>query len=143
MKTAIIVVGSHRVGKSKTINRYLKPKLKISERRKKFQLKNKEGEAHSQSKEEAWLRGVVRSQSLEEAGYTGSRLKAFVRSVEHLDLLVLAARPSNEKPSLLKPLKESLEAVGFTVRLVEIVKTPGKSYYKAKAKEIYDLLTRG
>lgn len=38
MKIAVIVVGSHYAGKSKTINKYLKPRLKIRSRAHKFTL---------------------------------------------------------------------------------------------------------
>ena len=42
-KKAIIVVGEHRSGKSKTINKYLKPKLNMRQTQHKFALGNCDG----------------------------------------------------------------------------------------------------
>ena len=51
-KTAIVVVGEHFSGKSKTINKYLKAKLGITERKHKFTYKKCAGYILSQSREE-------------------------------------------------------------------------------------------
>ncbi len=53
MKKAVIVVGKHDVGKSKTINDHLKPKLRIGKHKHKFTRNGKEGFILSQSFEEA------------------------------------------------------------------------------------------
>ena len=66
MKRAVIVVGSHYAGKSKTIKKFFKPLVGISGNRRLFQLDNYGGAVLSQSLEERFGNGHVLSQSLEE-----------------------------------------------------------------------------
>jgi hypothetical protein len=118
---AVIVVGAHHAGKSKTINEYLKPRLGIGRYQHKFSLNGDEGVAYSQSGEEAARRrGYVRSQSIEEAGL-GKYVAGVVSKYLSYRRLVLAARPSEEQGSCLLRLKQELIAVGYTVKVVSVV----------------------
>ncbi len=119
MKKAIIVVGSHYVGKSKTIRQYLKPKLGIGRNKHKFSLNG--------------IAGYILSQSFEEAD---RNLDKTIQRYNIYGLLVLAARPSNEKKSFLKELKLKLHKAGFVVSEVLIERTDEESYYEHKASEI-------
>ena len=66
MRRAVIVVGSHYSGKSKTI-RYFKELVGITPRAQKFALRSELGKALSQSREEvAKHLGLIRSKSVEE-----------------------------------------------------------------------------
>ena len=66
MKKAVIVVGSHYAGKSKTIRKFFKPLVGISGNRRLFQIGQHDGAVLSQSLEERLRDGHVLSQSLEE-----------------------------------------------------------------------------
>src|SRR6185369_11011568 len=106
LKIAVVVVGSHYAGKSKTINKHLKPRLGIRSRAHKFILRRARGRVLSQSQEEAAKRsGFARSQSLEESRRTSADVRALIRAYSSFDRLVLAARPSDETPSLLPLLQ--------------------------------------
>lgn len=132
MKKAIIVVGSHEAGKSRTINEYFKPLIGLSGRQRNFYL----GRVLSQSLEER--EGHLLSQSLEEKGIKS--VKEFIKKYADFKYLVCTARPEGETPSLYKILKAELEKVGFSVSTVFIYSD--KSLYKNKAKEIYNHLQK-
>ena len=120
-KRAVIVVGSHFMGKSRTINRFVKPNLGIKGRQQKFELEGRKGAVLSQSREEAHVqtrRGLARSQSLEEGGALS--IKAVVRRISSFDLLILAARPRNERPSFLIEFVKELRTREFVVHQVHI-----------------------
>jgi len=135
-KRAVIVVGSHHVGKSKTINRYLKPRLGIRETQHRFSLGERIGTVLSQSREEAATqRGIVLSQSFEEAGRC-EYIADFVLKYAHFELLVLAARPSDENPSCLLALKAKLWDAGYKVRDILLVGGQAESYYRGAAETI-------
>ena len=119
-KMAIILVGKHYAGKSKTINKYLKPKLSIDEKQHKFEVEN--------------CKGFILSQTLEERN-------AFVENLERYkiyDVLVLPTRPENEPNSLFQAVKEKLKEFGFDIVVYEIEKDQEKNYYQEKATEIYN-----
>ncbi len=120
MKQAVIVVGSHYVGKSKTINLYLKPKLNIKEREHIFSFNGKPGFILSQSFEEA----------RRDVDYVVGKY------AENYDYLVLAARPDNENPSDLLEAMEKLSKAGFTVHTVIINPENDEGYYAQKSDEI-------
>lgn len=82
MKKAVIVVGSHYAGKSKTINVHLKQKLGIAKHEHKF---TRNGKA-----------GFILSQSFEEADRD---VDYVIKKYVAYDLLVLSARPAHERPS--------------------------------------------
>jgi hypothetical protein len=132
MKKAVIVVGSHCVGKSKTINQYFKPLIGLSGRQRNFM----NGRVLSQSIEER--EGYVLSQSLEEKGLNS--VKEFISKYAIFNYLICAARPDCENPSLYKKLKSELERLGYQVKTVNIIKEQSESFYQAKAKEIYAYL---
>lgn len=137
---AIVVVGTHHAGKSETINKYLKPKLGIRTRQHRFWLNGQTGSVLSQSREEsAWQWGFVLSQSLEEKG-KGEFVSDFVRKYSRFQLLVLAARPSNEIPSCLKLLRSKLTSAGYRVRVVSVVPGQTARYYKEIAGKILQYL---
>ena len=116
---AIILVGEHYAGKSKTINKYLKPKLSIDEKQHKFEIENCEG--------------FILSQTLEERN-------AFVENLDrykNYDVLVLPTRPENEPNSLFHAVKEKLKEFDFDIVIYEIDKDQEENYYLEKATEIY------
>ena len=92
MKKAVILVGKHYAGKSKTINNHLKPKLKIGKRKHKFSRNGKEG--------------FILSQSFEEAGRD---VDFVVSKYSHYELLVLSVRSADESNSCLDEAKSKLE----------------------------------
>lgn len=137
MKRAVIVVGSHYAGKSKTINKYFKRMVGLTTRARKFNLRGTSGRVYSQSREEASrLHGYARSQSLEESGRTAREVLRLIRANAHYKLLVLAARPENEKPSCLPVLKSGLRAAGFRVFLVRVVAKQPERFYAERGREI-------
>lgn len=123
MKRAVIVVGSHFSGKSKTINKYLKNKLGISEKSYIFHL---DGE-----------RGLVRSKSLEEAG---SDIEDFLKRCREFHYVVLACRPSEEKRSHQATISNRLAEMNFSVSMVEVLKGQSEKYYQAKAGDAFAAL---
>lgn len=125
MKKAVIVVGSHWAGKSKTINKYLKAKLKIG--------KNTHIFLHNDQ------RGFILSQSFEESK------KDFEKTKERYSLydysyLVFAARPENETPSCLVEIETALVNAGYKVRRIKMERDTKDIYYKDKAEEILECL---
>ena len=140
MRKAVMVVGKHRAGKSKTIRLHLKKKLGIAKSKHKFSLRGKEGFVLSQSREEAAKQqGFVLSQSLEESGKYKNVAK-IVTKYSLYDLLVLAARPRNEKDSCLNRLERELRKAGYRVTLVSLNKHPTNEYCEKKANEILKAL---
>jgi len=143
MKTAVIVVGSHYAGKSKTINKHFKPLVGLAQRARKFNLGGKSGHVYSQSREEAaQCRGYTRSQSLEESGRTMHEVLKLVRASARYNHLVFAARPQNETPSFLAPLRAALKAIGFRVSVVQVVAKQPEHFYAKRGKEILKGLSR-
>lgn len=137
MKRAVIVVGSHYAGKSKTINRYLKPKLKIRSHAHKFTLGGATGKVLSQSREEAARSsGFVRSQSLEESRRTSADVLRLIKTNARFNLLVLAARPSGERLSFLPLLKSVLRKNQYRVFLVRVFRNRREPFYKERAGKI-------
>lgn len=125
MKKAVIVVGKHYAGKSKTLREYLKPKLGIGNKR--------QFTRNGQS-------GFVLVQTCEE---TEVDVQERVKKYSGYDFLVLAARPANENPSYLAELEAELKKAGYQVKTLDIVK-PQKDfndeYYGGKAYEIVTYL---
>ena len=140
-KRAVIVVGSHFAGKSKTINKYVKRRLGVARRTHRFHLQKCSGFVLSQSREETALRqGFVLSQSLEER--RRRTVKRTVRKYSSYDLLVMAARPMQERPSLLQQLKAELRHAGYRVHVVNVVKGQPERFYSNRAGEILSHLIR-
>lgn len=138
MKKAVIIVGSHYAGKSKTINKHFKPCVGISKRCRLFQIDQHDGVVLSQSLEERFGHGHILSQSLEEKGQVDVR--SVVAKYQRYELLVFAARPSNENPSLYKALKSELESRGFSVETVRVEKGQPETFYAERAQEILQCL---
>ena len=137
MKIAVIVAGPHYSGKSKTINKHVKPILGIGAKSHKFSLRGARGKVLSQSREEATRKsGFVRSQSLEESGRKRSHLRRFVARNGDFELLVFAARPIDEEGSLLRPLILELKRRGYRVFIVRIAPGQPEKFYKRRAREI-------
>jgi hypothetical protein len=124
MKKAVIVVGKHYVGKSKTINVHLKPKLGIGRKQHKFTRNGKAGFILSQSFEEA-DRDV--DYVITEKKYLG------------YDLLVLSSRPADETASCLNELRTKLNSAGYSVGEVLVQHNDD---YATKADEILEHLDR-
>jgi hypothetical protein len=133
MKRAVIVVGPHFSGKSKTINKYFKPLVGISGNQRTFDLREKPGVVLSQSLEEKRL-GRVLSQSSEEKSVTG--VGEFLSRYLWCQWLVLAARPSTEPGSHLEEILRILKGNGFSVLVVEVAKDQPESFYRQRANEI-------
>jgi hypothetical protein len=125
MKKAVIAVGSHYVGKSKTINIHLKPKLGIGRFHHKFFRNNQIG--------------YILSQSFEEADRD---VDEFVKKYSHYELLVLSARPPSETPSCLTEIQSKLGNSGYRVNLVRVIKVLENSdrYYNDRSDEIIEYL---
>jgi hypothetical protein len=134
MKRAVIVVGSHHAGKSKTIKKFFKPLVGISGNRRLFQIGQHKAAVLSQSLEERFGNGHVLSQSLEEKGLVDVR--GVVANYQHYERLVFAARPSSEARSLYGTLKSELESRGFSVATVSVVRNQPDSFYAERAQEI-------
>lgn len=130
MKYAVIVVGSHGAGKSKTINKYFKPLIGLSGRQRNFS----NGRVLSQSLEER--EGHVLSQSLEEKGLIS--VKNFINKYADLNYLVCAARPDGENSSLYKTMKQELQCKGFQVATVRVEYDQPESFYERKARDIFN-----
>jgi alanine racemase len=139
-RKAVIVVGSHYAGKSKTINKYLKRHLGISRYEHRFRLRGQEGRVLSQSREEATWNGFAKSQSLEEAGHKD--ITRIVRKYSCYNFLVMAARPSRERGSLLIRLRSRLRRAGYRVDIVKVKKDQLPSHYKSRAAQILTHLSR-
>ncbi|WP_426701367.1 hypothetical protein ACPPVV_18760 [Rhodanobacter sp. Col0626] len=122
MKIAVIFVGSHFVGKSRTINRFLKPLLGISSKARLFTLDGKDG--------------CVLSQSFEESGRDA---KERIQAYAHLDLLAFAARPASENASKLALVESILHKNGFSVHHVQVTKGDD-NHYESLAKNAFKLL---
>ncbi|SBS28870.1 hypothetical protein MSP8886_01343 [Marinomonas spartinae] len=123
MKSAVVVIGSHFVGKSKTINVYLKPKLGLTQKAHVFTLNEKDGFILSQSFEEA-------DRSVDEV----------IKKYGKYYYFVVAARPKNEEPSNLCEVLEKLSNAGFIVHTVIIDPNDNEIYYDKKADEIINYL---
>ncbi len=124
MKKAVIVVGKHFSGKSKTINAFLKPKLGLGEFEHRFELKGKEG--------------FILSQSFEESGRDVDYV--IQKYANRYHYLVLASRPELESGSALKEATQKLSENGFGVSVVNIEKKEPDTYYDKKASEILKIL---
>lgn len=120
MKKAVIVVGPHFSGKSKTIKKYFKPLVGLSGNQRKFVLNGKPG--------------IVLSQSLEEKRL--SDVKAYLSPYLSYQWLVLAARPSTEGGSHLNEIRTILEENGFSVPVVEVTRDQPESLYEQRADDI-------
>lgn len=138
MKKAVIVVGSHHAGKSRTIKEFFKPLVGLSGNQRLFSLGEIDGVVLSQSPEERSHNGSVISQSLEEKGLVD--VVEFLGKYAHYNRLVLAARPANETVSLYSKLKAELEKLGFGVLTVNVVREETDSIRMTHAKEIFAYL---
>lgn len=123
MKIAVIVVGSHFSGKSRTIKEFLKPLLGLTSHQQIFEHHGKTGRILSQSFEES------RSDANEK-----------IARYSHYDLLVIAARPESESVTQLLAVEKLLTKYKFKHHRVVIDADPTDSYCKRKAKEILGLL---
>ncbi len=127
MKNAVIVVGSHHVGKSDTIRNHFKKLLKRPDGGKMtpaghvFQLNGK--------------LGFVLSQSLEE----GKRdVNATVKKLSRYEYLVFAGRPETEAVSEVRALQLALRSASFAVSLIVIMDRDDDR--AKKAQQIYNRL---
>lgn len=120
MKKVAIVTGIHFAGKSKTINKFLKKRLGMTERQRKFILNDKDG--------------YILSQSLEESG---KAVDDVIKNYSgYYDLLVCAARPADEKGSKLNELSRKLGRKGFDVKVFQVYPEQEASFYKQTAEKI-------
>ncbi len=133
MKKAVIVVGPHFSGKSKTIKKYFKPLVGLTGNQRTFDLNEKPGVVLSQSLEEKRL-GRVISQSIEEK--TISNVKEFLSRYLFCQWLVLAARPPTEAGSHLNEILRILKTSGYSVLVVDVAKGQPELFYEQCAKKI-------
>ena len=138
MKKAVLVVGPHFSGKSKTICKYFKPLVGISGRQRIFTLHNKSGTALSQSTEERKL-GYVLSQSTEERRLLD--LQDFLDRYLGSHWLVLAARPCDEPGSNYDALATRLKKSGFSVHTVIVKADQSDAFYRQRGKDILAYLS--
>jgi len=122
MKKAVIVTGTHYIGKSRTINNYLKPKLGIGIRKHKFTRNGQDG--------------FILSQTCEEAG---RNIEDVVNNYRFYEFLILAARPRYETPSCLDHLISKLTKEGYRVDEV-VISSKDSVHYEQKATEIIGYL---
>ena len=120
MGKAVIVVGPHYSGKSKTIRIHLKPLLGIGINEHKFALEDKEG--------------FILSQSFEEADRDPTEA---IQKYSGYALLVLAARPEDEPSSKLPAMRHALSDESFRVNVVRI---HNKGQAEEKTQEVFELL---
>ena len=125
MKKAIILVGSHFAGKSKTIRCFLKPKLGIGKNEHIF-VRNGQN-------------GFILSQSFEESART---VEYAIKKYGRYELLILSARPPEEAGSCLSHAQDRLAVAGYRVHAVPVVRGKPDSFYNQKADEIIRLLDR-
>lgn len=138
MKKAVVVVGPHFSGKSKTIKKYFKPLIGLSEGQRAFSLHGKAGAALSQSAEEKRL-GHVISQTAEEKRLPN--LEEFLSRYLSCYWLVLAARPENEPGSFYAELVARLKENGFSVCTIAVKAKQPEHFYQQRGKEILAHLT--
>ena len=134
-KTAVIVYGSHFVGKSYTLKQHFKPLVGLSGNQRIFQI------ADTTTKKQ--LIGEIRSQSFEEADHNQQSLIDLLKKLAKRDLLVVATRPASESGSLYHDVESLLISHGFSVSSVEILNKGGPSnpsYYQERAQDIYSKL---
>jgi hypothetical protein len=124
MKKAVIVVGSHHVGKSRTINVHLKPLLRIRPKARFFSLDGRSG--------------CVLSQSFEE-GHRDAR--SMILKYSNRELLVLAARPESESRSMLREIRRLLTDAGFSIDEVYVERSVTMKYYDERARKVFDALS--
>lgn len=135
MRKAVIIVGSHFSGKSKTINEYFKPLVGLTKKQRNFDLQNQSGTILSQSIEEKKI-GVVLSQSIEEKGIL--EVEKYLSIYLYKQCLVLAARPRNEAVSHLANICKILEKAGFNILTINVIANQPETFYKQKAQEAFD-----
>ncbi|TGK89989.1 hypothetical protein EHQ23_02410 [Leptospira bourretii] len=138
MKKAVIIVGEHFAGKSKTINKFLKPILKLGPKQRSFTLENLDGIIYSQSLEEKF--GIIYSQSLEEKSIDEPGYLKIINKVKEYNFVIMAARPENEPNSLKKNLVSDLRSRKFKIKSIDLIADQSDSYYNLKAKEAYQFL---
>lgn len=124
-KRAIIVVGTHNIGKSRTIRKHLKPMLGLSVSGHIF---NRNGKI-----------GFILSQSFEEAQRD---IDAAIKRYGLYDILVIAARPKDEIPSLLREWNEKLNKNGYSVAEVHVERKDSDEHYRGKAREVLRLIDK-
>jgi hypothetical protein len=134
MKRAVIVIGSHYAGKSKTIRNFFKPLVGISGNQRFFQIGPDSGAVLSQSLEERFGNGHILSQSLEEKKLAD--VAGVVASYQYYERLVFAARASCETRSVYDKLKSELKSRGFSVATVSVLRNQPDSFYAERAQEI-------
>lgn len=138
MKKAVVVVGPHFSGKSKTIKKYFKRLVGLSEGQRSFTLRDKLGRVLSQSLEEKRL-GRVLSQTAEEKRLPN--LFEFLSRYLSCNWLVMAARPRDEPGSHYREIVATLKQSGFSVHTVYVRAGEPESFYKLRAAEILAHLT--
>jgi hypothetical protein len=121
-KKAVIVVGSHFSGKSLTINKHLKPLLKIQSHAHIFELNGQKGFVLSQSSEES-----------------GQNVEKLIQKYAHFDLFVLASRPETDELSNFKETRAALEWASFEVNVVVV---HSREEATDKAHAIFKLLNQ-
>lgn len=138
MKKAVVVVGPHFSGKSKTIKKYFKPLIGLSGNQRTFTLHNQTGVVLAQSIEEKRL-GRVLSQSIEEKRITN--VGEFLSKYLSCQWLVLAARPEIERGSHYKEIVAILKRNRFDVLTVEVSADKPESFYKQQARKMFSHLS--
>jgi hypothetical protein len=121
-KKAVIVVGSHFFGKSLTVNKHLKPLLKINPQAHIFDLNGQKGFVLSQSSEES-----------------GQNVEKLIEKYSHFDLFVLVSRPETDEHSNFKAVRAALERTSFEVNVMVV---HSREEAPNKAAAIFKLLSQ-
>ena len=124
-KLAVIVVGKHYAGKTKTL-KYAKPILGISKYKHVFTLGK--------------CRGYLKTQTLQEPDPPVDIES--LDNYQRYDVFILPSRPKGEGSPTLQEIKKKLRELGFKISEVNIEKRERESYYKNKAKEIVNIVKK-
>jgi len=132
MKIAVLVIGEHYAGKSKTLKDYVKPMLGISKHAHKFSYRR--------------YNGYIKTQTLQETNQGVDELDQY----KGYDILVLPSRPEEVGPPnhpTLTRIRDKLKDLGFMVREVimlkrevTMLKDKENAYLESKGKEIVNII---
>lgn len=117
-KLAIIVIGEHYAGKSRTLIEYVKPAFGLNRLAHKFRFNN--------------CSGYIKTQTLQEGNEPIDSLDKF----QVYDVFVLASRPCGEGNPQLSEIKNKLRELGFTVSEYLIPRDTDDGYRAATGAQI-------
>lgn len=123
-KTALIIVGDHQSGKSRLINDFLKPRLRMVPKQR---LANIDGRLV-----------CIKSQTLQEAGWSLDDLDRY----RQFDIFVLTSWPDGHGTPSLTQIIERLQSLGFAVRQIPCARQADDNQCRAISREIAAVVER-